>query len=70
MGEDAPAIDRAVGGLVDTVHATSLTAAVAAASQVAVAGDIVLLSPACASFDMFRDYNDRGEQFRALVEGL
>jgi len=28
------------------------------------------LSPACASFDMFRDYNDRGEQFRALVEGL
>lgn len=70
MGEDAPAIDRAVGGVVDTVHATSLTAAVAAASQVAVAGDIVLLSPACASFDMFSGFEDRGRQFAAAVEAL
>ncbi len=70
IGEDAPVIDRAVGGVVDTLHATGLQAAVAAASRVAAQGDIVLLSPACASFDMFAGFEDRGRQFAAAVEAL
>jgi len=48
----------------------TLAEAFAAASQSAESGDVVLLSPACASFDQFRDYQDRGEQFRRLVESL
>ena len=44
-----------------------LESAMAAASQAAQPGEVVLLSPACASFDQFRDYEERGERFRALV---
>jgi UDP-N-acetylmuramoylalanine--D-glutamate ligase len=40
------------------------------AAALAEPGDTVLLAPACASFDMFRDYEDRGRQFAALVEEL
>ena len=42
---------------------------IARARQLAVAGDVILLSPACSSFDMFRDYQDRGQQFAALARG-
>mgnify|MGYP003624334834 FL=1 len=70
IGEDAPTIGDAVSGGVSTVYATSLQAAVEAAQQTAEAGDIVLLSPACASFDMFSGFEDRGDQFIAAVEGL
>jgi UDP-N-acetylmuramoylalanine--D-glutamate ligase len=48
----------------------TLDAAVTSAAQAAEAGDTVLLSPACASFDQFRDFEDRGDQFRRLVEAL
>lgn len=58
--KDHPAIER-VG---------SLKEAVDMAASGAVRGDVVLLSPACASFDMFVDYQDRGRQFKALVQSL
>jgi UDP-N-acetylmuramoylalanine--D-glutamate ligase len=48
----------------------TLERAVVEAARDAEGGDTVLLSPACASFDQFRDFEDRGDQFRALVEGL
>jgi UDP-N-acetylmuramoylalanine--D-glutamate ligase len=47
-----------------------LPAAVAAASRAARPGDVVLLAPACASFDMFTDYAARGRAFRVAVEGM
>ncbi len=40
------------------------------ARQAAAPGDIVILSPACASFDMFKNFYDRGDQFRSVVQGL
>lgn len=70
IGRDAKAIADAIGTGVRIHHAASLEAAVVGASELAQPGDRVLLSPACASFDMFRDYQDRGDQFRALVEAL
>jgi UDP-N-acetylmuramoylalanine--D-glutamate ligase len=51
-------------------HAASMDDAVARAAALAQPGDAVLLSPACASFDMFRNYKHRGETFRAAVDRL
>ena len=71
IGAAADAIDEAL--VAEGVHATrygSLAEALEAAAGAATAGDTVLLAPACASFDQFRDFEDRGDQFRALVEGL
>jgi len=70
IGQDADAIARAAGEQVAVYKAASLAEAVACAQTQAHCGDRVLLSPACASFDMFDSYSDRGDQFRALVEGL
>ncbi len=55
---------------VPTTDAGDLEVAVRAAAVDAEPGDVVLLAPACASFDQFRDYEERGERFRALVEAL
>jgi UDP-N-acetylmuramoylalanine--D-glutamate ligase len=71
IGAAAETIDSAL--VAEGVHARrygSLAEALAAAAAAAVAGDTVLLAPACASFDQFRDFEDRGDQFRALVEEL
>jgi len=70
IGADAALIADALGGRVETVNAADMVQAVRSAAALAKPGDRVLLSPACASFDMFRDYNDRGDQFRQQVEGL
>ncbi|HSJ24372.1 MAG TPA: UDP-N-acetylmuramoyl-L-alanine--D-glutamate ligase [Longimicrobiales bacterium] len=69
-GEAAPRIVADLEGLVPVEHvAGSFEDVVARAAAAARAGDAVLLSPACASFDMFRDYEDRGRAFRALAVG-
>lgn len=67
-GEAAPHIMRDLDGQVPVEHvAGGFEDVVARAAAVAQHGDAVLLSPACASFDMFRDYEDRGRTFRALA---
>jgi UDP-N-acetylmuramoylalanine--D-glutamate ligase len=70
IGQAAPRIRGALCAYDRITEVGSLREAVDLASQRAEAGDIVLLSPACASFDMFRDYQDRGQQFKALVNAL
>jgi UDP-N-acetylmuramoylalanine--D-glutamate ligase len=63
-------IRAALGHLTETVVVQDLAAAVRDADQSSRPGDVVLLSPACSSFDMFRDYTERGRQFKALVQEL
>jgi len=70
MGRDAPAIDEVVPAGVTRRHAASMPEAVALAARTARAGDSVLLSPACASFDMFDGYAARGDAFAAAVRAL
>jgi UDP-N-acetylmuramoylalanine--D-glutamate ligase len=76
IGKDAPAIAAALKGVCRTKIVASrdpvvaMEAAVDAAHRVAVAGDTVLLSPACASLDMFRDYGHRGDVFAAAAQKL
>lgn len=69
-GESAPLIDAAIAGQVPTRRATTLAEAVRIGSELAQSGDAVLLSPACSSFDMFRDYAHRGEEFVKAVLAL
>jgi UDP-N-acetylmuramoylalanine--D-glutamate ligase len=52
------------------VDTSSAAEAVAAAFNLATVGDVVLLSPACASFDLFKNYEDRGTQFKQAVKNL
>lgn len=72
IGETADEIGRALepAGLEIVRYCEDLEAAVSEAAGAAVPGEAVLLSPSCASFDQFRDYEDRGDQFRRLVEEL
>jgi UDP-N-acetylmuramoylalanine--D-glutamate ligase len=68
IGRDAPQIEAALGPAVPARHARDMHDAVRIASELAQAGDVVLLSPACASFDMFRNYEHRAEVFREAVK--
>lgn len=70
IGADAEKIAAVLPNETQRVNADSLASAVAQAHNLASSGDKVLLSPACASFDMFTGYEDRGEQFMQLVKEL
>jgi UDP-N-acetylmuramoylalanine--D-glutamate ligase len=70
IGAAAERIGREVKGAVELVHAGTLETAVRQALECAVPGDVILLSPACASFDQFQDYEHRGRVFKGLVEQL
>jgi len=70
MGRDAPMVARALSGVCEVRRAASMDEAVAEAARVAGPGDTVLLSPACASTDMFRDYTWRGRAFAEAVARL
>lgn len=70
IGADAGKIADAIGEHTDVYHEDSLDGAVKKARELAQKEDAVLLSPAAASLDMFKDFNDRGEQFAASVEAL
>jgi UDP-N-acetylmuramoylalanine--D-glutamate ligase len=70
IGEAACEIELALRGKVRCVHANSLEKAVLRAQQEAIPNDAVLLSPACASYDMFRNFEHRGDVFTALVSAL
>lgn len=70
IGRDAALIEQALDGAVPVVHAADMRAAVRAAAHIAQPGDVVLLSPACASFDMFRNYEHRGQVFATAVKEI
>ena len=70
LGEDADNIESQLKGLADIIRADSLEDAVMKAFSAAAEGDSVLLAPACASFDMFKSYEERGEVFKRSVLAL
>jgi len=70
IGEAAGKIQDALRDVTETVIARDLKEAVTLSSNLAKKGDVVLLSPACASFDMFQDFEDRGRQFKKIVAEL
>ena len=70
IGEDADRVAADLGGAAPVHACGTLPAAVLQARRLSRPGDTVLLSPACASYDQFRNFEDRGDQFKALVRGL
>ncbi|MBN1493359.1 MAG: UDP-N-acetylmuramoyl-L-alanine--D-glutamate ligase [Candidatus Omnitrophica bacterium] len=67
MGECQQEIEQALGSCVPTARVNSLKEAIITALKYAQSGDTILFSPACASFDMFKNYKDRGKKFKGLV---
>jgi UDP-N-acetylmuramoylalanine--D-glutamate ligase len=71
MGVDNQKIHDAFAGIIQTIlDVKSADEAVARAYSISSKGDVVLLSPACASFDLFKNYEDRGNQFKNAVKSL
>jgi len=70
IGKDAPKIEQAIEGIVPAFYAKDMQDAVSISADLAHPGDTVLLSPACASFDMFNGYEQRGEIFMQAVKAL
>lgn len=70
LGRDAPLIAQVLGDSVPQVNAASIEEVVLRCAELALPGDAVLLSPACASLDMFKNYEERGRLFASAVEAL
>jgi UDP-N-acetylmuramoylalanine--D-glutamate ligase len=70
LGRDAPALERVLAEACPTLRVAGIEEAVSEAARIAEAGDTVLLSPACASTDMYRDFAERGRRFAAAVRSL
>jgi UDP-N-acetylmuramoylalanine--D-glutamate ligase len=70
IGEASEAIAQAIAGRIAVRRVASMSDAVRASAELALPGDAVLLSPACSSFDMFRDYKHRGDEFVRAVQAL
>ncbi|MGA7294781.1 MAG: UDP-N-acetylmuramoyl-L-alanine--D-glutamate ligase, partial [Terriglobales bacterium] len=70
IGAAAAKIESQIQGAVEVEHAETLENAVRRASESAAAGDVVVLAPACASFDQFQSYEHRGRMFKEMVHSL
>lgn len=70
IGRDAPLLEQALSKVVATVRVDAMKQAVATARKLAQKGDVVLLAPACASFDQYKDYKERGRVFADAVRSL
>jgi UDP-N-acetylmuramoylalanine--D-glutamate ligase len=70
IGRDAPVISKVLQDIVPVKNVNDMDSAVIAAASLAKRGDVVLLSPACSSLDMFEDYRARGDAFRSAVAKL
>ena len=70
LGQDAPLLEAAYGELVPATRAAGMEDAVRIAAKACAPGRAVLLSPGCASFDMYGDFEERGEDFKSIVRRL
>jgi len=70
IGEDAPRLTRDLGRVIPSEECRTMQRAVQRAAKLAQPGDVVLLSPACASFDQYKNYEERGRHFKMLVRRL